>query len=174
MNDSQSGLRSPRRSPGWPGACTTALSEQGIRGTLIFSMPRPCSPMDPTSGRWRNTTRRGRARTLLQLSQFAAALREYNELIALEPSFGRTYANLGILYDRMGKYEEAIVDYEQALQLDPELDKGPHCLTRFLRLRPGKPPTIGDRARHLRAQLAKPEANRLLHVPELDATQLQG
>lgn len=114
---------------------------------------------------------RGRARTLMQLGQSARSLEAFNTAISLDPEFGATYANRGILHDRMGRYEKAIADYEQALSLDPELAEGPHWLTRFLRNQPQKPPGIAERAAYLRAELAKPESERVLRVPELDAQQ---
>lgn len=114
---------------------------------------------------------RGRGRSLMQLGRDDEALAAFDEAIAREPGFGATYANRGILYDRMGKYPQAIADYEKALQLDRELAGGPNWLTRFLRLQPEKPPTIEDRARYLRAQLAKPESERVLRRPEEDSKQ---
>ena len=114
---------------------------------------------------------RGKARSLMQLGKFNAAEREYDVAIAMAPDFGAAYANRGILHDRMGKYAEAIADYEHAIRLDAELADGPHWLTRFLRLQPDRPPTIADRARYLRAQLAKPESERLLRIPEKDDDQ---
>lgn len=114
---------------------------------------------------------RGRARTLLELGQLPEALAAFNRAIAREPDFAATYANRGILHDRMGLYEKAIGDYEQALALDPELAEGPHWLTRFLRNQPQKPPGIAERAAYLRAELAKPENERLLRIPELDSQQ---
>lgn len=115
--------------------------------------------------------RRGRARALLQLGRLAEALQEFDAVIAMEPEFAAAYANRAILHDRMGNYPQAIEDYQRALVLDPELARGPHWLTRFLRLQVEKPPTIADRARYLRDQLALPESERLLRVPEVDAKQ---
>ncbi len=114
---------------------------------------------------------RGRARSLMQLGRDSEALAVFDEAIAREPDFGATYANRGILYDRMGKYPQAIADYEKALQLDRELADGPNWLTRFLRLQPDKPPTIDERARYLRAELAKPESERVLRKPDDDNKQ---
>ena len=114
---------------------------------------------------------RGRARTLLELGRYLDALAAFDHAIARQPDFGATYANRGILYDRMGRYEKAVADYEQALALDPELAEGPHWLTRFLRNQPDKPPGVAERAAYLRNELAKPENERLLRVPELDAQQ---
>lgn len=114
---------------------------------------------------------RGKARTLMQLNRYDEALQVFNVAIAQEPQFAGTYANRGILYDRMGQYQKAIEDYEHALAMDPELADGPNWLTRFLRLQPEKPPTIADRAQYLKQELAKPESERLLKVPEQDQQQ---
>jgi tetratricopeptide (TPR) repeat protein len=108
---------------------------------------------------------RGRAQSLMQLGQSTQALTAFNTAIALTPEFGATYANRGVLHDRMGRYEK------RALALDPELVEGPHWLTRFLRNQPQKPPGVAERAAYLRGELAKPEGERLLRVPELDAEQ---
>ncbi|MFQ5994957.1 MAG: tetratricopeptide repeat protein [Acidiferrobacterales bacterium] len=114
---------------------------------------------------------RGRARTLMQLGRHDEALAEFNRSIEREPQFAGTYANRGILYDRMGDYQKAVTDYERSLALDDGVADGPHWLTRFLRLQPEKPPTVADRARYLRAELAKPESQRMLRVPEQDKAQ---
>ena len=114
---------------------------------------------------------RGKARTLLKLQRLHEALRVADEAIAREPDFAATYANRGIIYDFLGEYEAAIEDYETALRLDPELAEGPGWLTRFLRNQAKRPPTVADRARYLRAELEKPEGERLLRVPEKDSTQ---
>ncbi len=114
---------------------------------------------------------RGKARTLMQLGRTADALAAFDEAIARQPDFGATWANRGILHDRLGHYAQALADYEKALSLNPELAEGPGWITRFLRLQAEKPPTIADRARYLREQLALPESERLLKVPEVDAQQ---
>jgi tetratricopeptide (TPR) repeat protein len=114
---------------------------------------------------------RGKARTLMQLGRDAEALKVFDEAIARAPDFGATYANRGILHDRMGRFRDALADYEHALKLNPELADGPNWLTRFLRNQPDAPPTIADRARYLREQLAKPVSERVLRVPEIDAQQ---
>lgn len=123
---------------------------------------------------------RGLARALHMAGAHEEALGVYDEAIARagEPrddderaALAASYANRGILLDTMGRHEDALADYTKALALDPEIAKGPHWLTRFLRNQPEAPPTIADRAQYLRAELAKPEAERVLRVPELDAKQ---
>ena len=124
---------------------------------------------------------RGLARSLHLAGRHDEALALYDEAIALTPALPQDegeraalaadYANRGILLDTVGRSKEALVDYDKALQLDPGIASGPHWLTRFLRNQAEAPPTIADRARYLRAELAKPEGERLLRVPEIDAQQ---
>lgn len=114
---------------------------------------------------------RGQARSLMQMGRTQEALATFNEVIEQEPDFPVNYANRGILHDRMGNYQQAIADYEKSIELDAEMVEGPNWLTRFLRLQPEKPPSVADRAAYLRQELAKPESERLLRVPEEDAKQ---
>ena len=114
---------------------------------------------------------RAKARTLMQLDRNEEAKEWFDRAIEIQPFFGGTYAIRGILYDRMGRYEPAIRDYEKALELDKEIGEGPHWLTRFLRKQPEKPPTVKDRLEYLKAELAKPAGERLLRMPEIDEQQ---
>ncbi len=114
---------------------------------------------------------RGRAQALMQLGKHHEALAVFDEVIAAEPTYGVTYANRGILRDRIGDYAGALDDYLRAMELEPEVAEGPGFLTRFMRNQPQKPPTILDRANYLKEQLALPEEKRLLRVPEKDAEQ---
>jgi tetratricopeptide (TPR) repeat protein len=114
---------------------------------------------------------RGLARSLHLRGEHEEALSVYGQAIERDPDFAGTYANRGILLDTMGRPVDALADYERALALDAEVAEGPHWLTRFLRKQEGPPPTIVDRARYLRVELAKPEEERVLRVPEVDQQQ---
>ncbi len=114
---------------------------------------------------------RGKAQALMQMGNNDLALDTYNDAINLEQTFGVTYANRGILRDRMGDHKGALDDYNMALKLAPNTADGPGFLTRFLRKQSDKPPTIAERANYLREQLARPESERLLRLPEKDAQQ---
>lgn len=114
---------------------------------------------------------RGQARSLMQMGKNHEALEIFNQVIYKQPDFAPSYANRGILHDRMGHYSQAIADYEKSIELDAEMVEGPNWLTRFLRLQPEKPPSVADRAAYLRQELAKPESERLLRVPEEDEKQ---
>lgn len=80
------------------------------------------------------------------------------------------YANRGILHDRLGKYEAALADYEQALAIDPEAVAGPGLLHRIL-YGDARPAAVRQRAAYLQRQLALPESERVMRVPELDERQ---
>jgi tetratricopeptide (TPR) repeat protein len=124
---------------------------------------------------------RGLAISLHQAGRHEDALAIYDEAIARalpspddegeQAALAATYANRGILLDTLGRHEEALISYETALALHEDAAKGPHWLTRFLRNQPEAPPTVVDRARYLRAELAKPEAERVLRIPEIDQQQ---
>lgn len=114
---------------------------------------------------------RAKARALMQLERYDKALRWFDQAVELQPFFGGTYANRGILHDRMGEYERAVEDYEKAIELSEEVAEGPHWLIRFLRNQPEPPPTVADRLAYLKQELAKPEDERLLRVPEVDEKQ---
>jgi len=128
----------------------------------------------------------GMGREAVELEESAAyhyrqALAHYDEAIVREqqraPSelrqriLGVAHANRGILKDHMGDYHGALSDYEESMQLEPEVKEGPGLLTRFMRNQAEKPPTIADRVKYLKAELAKPESERLLNLPEEDAGQ---
>jgi tetratricopeptide (TPR) repeat protein len=114
---------------------------------------------------------RGRAETLIMLKREPEAIAAYDELIALEPDTAGHYANRGIANDRLGRFQDALKDYETALRFDMEVGDGPGWLTRFLRNQPDKQPGIAARAQYLRGQLALPASERVLYVPELDEQQ---
>ena len=80
------------------------------------------------------------------------------------------YANRGILHDRLGRYEAALADYEQALAIDPEAVEGPGLLHRIL-YGDARPAAVRQRAAYLQRQLALPESERVMRVPELDERQ---
>lgn len=115
--------------------------------------------------------RRGLARTLMEQGRLEAARRHFDRAVEAAPDYGATYANRGVLHDRMGRYRRALADYRRALELDPSLDEGPGWMTRFMRNEAEPPPTIGDRADYLARQLSRPPGRRLLRVPEEDAQQ---
>jgi tetratricopeptide (TPR) repeat protein len=80
------------------------------------------------------------------------------------------YANRGILHDRLGRYEAALTDYRQALAIDPEAVAGPGLLHRIL-YGDARPAAVRQRAAYLQHQLALPESERVMRVPELDERQ---
>lgn len=123
----------------------------------------------------------GRAITLLQAERYDEAEAEFGYLIRfltdnVEPDdatgigvLAAAYANRGILYDRQGRYEEALADYLRSMQIDRGAVAGPGLMHKILLH--ARPSTVPARARYLQEQLALPEEERLLKLPELDARQ---
>ena len=115
--------------------------------------------------------RLGLAITYMQMGKDIEALQEFNLVIENNPELAYAFANRGILYDRLGEHKKALADYRKSLELDPDILEGPGYLWRFMRNIDEKPPTILSRAEYLEAELAKPEEERLLNVPEVDEKQ---
>ena len=115
--------------------------------------------------------RLGLALTYMQTGSNIEALQEFNLVVDNNPELAAAFANRGILYDRLGEHKKALADYRKALELDPEILEGPGWLWRFMRNIDEKPPTIKSRADYLEAELAKPEEERVLKVPEVDEKQ---
>lgn len=124
----------------------------------------------------------GRALVYLQLGAYDRARAEFDSLIAyleanLEPddrtgrgTLAGAYANRGIMYDRMGEYEKALADYVRAVRIDEGAVSGPGLIDRVVYGTP-EPATVRKRAVYLAEQLALPEDQRVLRVPELDSRQ---
>lgn len=114
---------------------------------------------------------RGMANTYVQMKKYDAALRAINKVIELQPEFGGNYAIRGIVYDHLGEYEKAMADYEKSIKMEPEVTKGMHWLDRLLYNVQERPPTVADRLKYLKAQMALPPEKRVLRIPEIDEKQ---
>ena len=124
----------------------------------------------------------GRALAYLQSARYVEAEAEFTYLIKylqrnLESDditgiavYAAAYGNRGILYDRTGRYEEALADYIQALNIDEGAIEGPGLIDRVIYGTP-RPATVRQRAIYLTKQLALPEGQRVLRKPEKDAEQ---
>ena len=113
----------------------------------------------------------GLARSLMELNKYEEAIKYFELAIYKDGNFAPAYANLGILYDRIGNYEKAMELYEKALMLDADLEKGMHWLDRLLYNVKEVPPSIQDRLVYLKEQFLLNEDQRLLSVPEIDKDQ---
>jgi len=124
----------------------------------------------------------GRAIAYLQSGRLGEAEAAFSHIIdgmgatlAADDATGRAvlagaYANRGILYDREGRFQEALADYRRALAIDAAAVEGPGVMDRIL-YGNAQPSTVAKRAAYLDAQFALPENRRLLRVPELDDRQ---
>lgn len=124
----------------------------------------------------------GRALVFIQTDALDEAIAELDHLIGFlgktleeddltgRGALAAAYANRGIVKDRLGRYEEALADYVLAIKIDEETVEGPGVVYQILR--PSlDPSTVRQRAEYLLQQLALPEEERLLRVPELDDKQ---
>ncbi|KAL0021276.1 hypothetical protein WJX79_005975 [Trebouxia sp. C0005] len=100
------------------------------------SLAMPVEPLSPTRQGARRSGREGpasasqRARladehhgqgySLRKQGNFAAAIEEYSQAIALDPQHFKALFNRGFSWDKVGEYERAVEDYTQALQVDPQ------------------------------------------------------
>ncbi len=121
----------------------------------------------------------GRALVFIQTENYGEAIAELTYLIdfldrTLDPedltgrgTLAAAHANLGIIYDRQGRYEDALEEYASALNTDEESVEGPGLVHKILH--DADPSTVRDRAIYIYEQLQLPEDERLLSVPELDA-----
>jgi len=123
----------------------------------------------------------GRAIAFLAMGKMAEAEAEFDYMIdylerTLEPddptgrgALAAAYANRGIMYDRLGEYEQALEDYKQALRIDHEVVEGPGVVDKILHI--ADPSNVLMRAKYLQEQLALPEEERVMRIPEEDAKQ---
>src|SRR5262245_55750430 len=61
-----------------------------------------------------------RAHELYERGRWQEALDELKAAIAINPYNGSWHFNLGLTYDAMDRYQEAIACYRKALEMDPE------------------------------------------------------
>ncbi len=124
----------------------------------------------------------GRALVFLQSGRYLDGEAEFTYLIdylrdtlAADDATGfavyaAAYTNRGILYDRTGRYEKALADYIEALKIDEGAVDGPSLIDKVIYGTP-RPATVRQRAIYLSEQLALPEHERVLSIPEKDAEQ---
>ncbi|NBC33590.1 MAG: tetratricopeptide repeat protein [Alphaproteobacteria bacterium] len=123
----------------------------------------------------------GRALVFIQTERYEEAIAQLRDLIAFlnetledddltgRGALAAAHANLGIVFDRMGRYEQALEHYMQAITIDDETVSGPALVDRIIHQ--PHPATVRDRAVYIATQLELPEEERRLRIPEQDAEQ---
>ena len=56
----------------------------------------------------------------MEQNNFAAAAREFEEVLKLHPNYVIGHINLGIAYVQMSRYDDAVRELKEALSLDPD------------------------------------------------------
>jgi tetratricopeptide (TPR) repeat protein len=98
-----------------------------VRGKMIFTN------VARTSGTWIDHYNLGNA--LTALGEYTAASDAYALAVEIDAAQATVWKNLGSVYERLGDRDEALVCYERALAIDPELPeailaKGIYLITR--------------------------------------------
>ena len=124
----------------------------------------------------------GRALVFTQTERYDDAISEFDYLIrfleeTLEPDdrtgrgvLAAAYANRGIVYDRLGRYETALENYILALNTDAGTVAEPGVVHKIL-YDSDRISSVRKRAIYLQQQLQLPEDQRVMRIPELDARQ---
>ena len=124
----------------------------------------------------------GRALVYIQTERYEDALAELKYLIEyleqnLQPddntgrgALASAYANRGIVLDRLGQYEDALLSYAKALQVDEETVSEPGVVHKIL-YGSDRISSVRNRAQYLHEQLQLPESERVMRIPELDDKQ---
>lgn len=115
--------------------------------------------------------RRGLANSLVQLRRFDEAHVAIDTVISSEPDNACNYATRGIVEDHRGRHQQAMADYERAVAGCPVARDGMSWWQRVLSNTHEQPPTVAARLAYLKSQMALPEDQRVLRLPEIDRTQ---
>ena len=57
------------------------------------------------------------------MGDYTRAMFDYNKAIQLNPKYAGGYADRGNVYYSMQNYEKALLDWKQAIAIDPSLEK---------------------------------------------------
>ena len=105
------------------------------------------------------------------MNDFSKSEKIFQEVIQKDNNFVAAIANLGILYDTQGNYEQAIKYYELAFSKDSKVTKGMPWLKRFLKNIQFKPSSVEDRLIYLKNNF-NPESKEI-NLQNTDVDKLQ-
>ena len=113
----------------------------------------------------------GKARALMRLGKIKEAEELFKLILDKDKNFLPALTNLGIFYDTIGDYKNAIYYYKKALEHDKGISKGMSWIKRFLKNIQFKPSSIKDRLYYLENQLKLDKEKQNLKNKELDSKQ---
>ncbi len=95
----------------------------------------------------------GKARSTFRMGNFIEAEKLFKIVIQQDKNFVPALANLGILYDTLGEYENAIKFYKLAVNRQSKVTDGISWFKRFLRNIHFKPSSVKDRLEYLQKKI---------------------
>ena len=113
----------------------------------------------------------GQARSLLRLGKIKQAEKTFIYVLEKDSSFIPALANIGILYDIKGDYEQAVIYYTKALEKEIKIANGMSFFKRFLKNIQFKPTNIEERLNYIQNQLKLPKGDRKLKNIKIDKIQ---
>jgi len=94
--------------------------------TTVIVIPAPSGVQVQTDKVWSYATEYGHARVIYlskmdrERADFARAVEEYRASLRLAPQSSKTWSNLGMALQALGRVEEAVQVYQQAIQIQPD------------------------------------------------------
>ncbi len=96
---------------------------------LIFSLAAPAFSQQDSSAQIQQLYTQAKADE--SAGHIDEAIREFHEIIKLDPGLPAAYNNLGRLYYQQGRLQDAVQPLQRASQIDPKLEP-PHALLGFV------------------------------------------
>ena len=87
--------------------------------------------------------------------QWQEALKEYHQVVAIDPELAMARARIGAILGRQGRVTEALAEFREALRLNPQLSVVRNNLAWLLATHPDSAMRDGAEAVHLAENLAK-------------------
>ena len=84
---------------------------QYIKAIENYNKALPLNPSDP----WDDYVNRGNAWS--ELGNFAKAFADYDKALEVKPNYNQVYYNRGIVFEKQGDYENAIMEFKRAYKL---------------------------------------------------------
>jgi tetratricopeptide (TPR) repeat protein len=69
---------------------------------------------------------------LVSDSSYTKAIEEFESSLRFYPYYHQAYCNIGLCYENLGEYDEAVKNYKKALEINPQFEPAARGLSRIL------------------------------------------